>query len=336
MTPSELERELAAGAWRPLYLFHGQEPLLREKMLEKVGALVVSGMEDFNRQTFLADESSPADVLDVASTMPFMQRPRVVILRGVDAYTADELSLFLKYLDSPNEDAILVLVADKVDWRLKLFKAIKDKDMVVSFDPPRGRGLVTWVQDAMGRRGPEMTRTAAEALIEQVGTDPAELDREVEKISLYVMGESKVDVDAVRAAARLGHTANVFKLGDAVGRQNVDEAMAAIDDLLATDHHLPVLIMLIRHFRILLKAKVFMAEDRPRNEAPKALGVPPFTVSNYMEQARELSLDEIKKGLARLQQANLTLVTTQTPERLVMDSLVLELSQLKMRRRTGP
>ena len=334
MTPSELDRELAKGEWRPLYLFHGQEPLLREQMLEKMGDLVASGMEDFNRQTFLADESSPAEVLDVASTMPFMQPPRVVILRGVDSYTADELSLFLKYLDSPNEDAILVLVADKVDWRLKLFKAIKDKGLVVSFDPPKGRGLVTWVQEAMRRRGTEMTRAGAEALIEQVGTDPAELDREVEKISLYVMGEPRVDVDAVRAAARLGHTANVFKLGDAVGRQNVDEAMAAIDDLLATDHHLPVLIMLIRHFRILLKAKIFMDENRPRNEAPKALGVPPFTVGNYMDQARELSLGEIKKGLARLQQANLTLVTTQTPERLVMDSLILELSQLKMRRRT--
>jgi DNA polymerase-3 subunit delta len=268
--------------------------------------------------------------------MPFMQPPRVVILRGVDSYSADELSLFLKYLDSPNEDAILVLVADKVDWRLKFFKALKDKGMVVSFDPPRGKGLVTWVQDAMKRRGPDMTRPAAEALIEQVGTDPAELDREVEKISLYAMGQSRVDVDAVREAARLGHTANVFKLGDAVGRQNVDEAMAAIDDLLATDHHLPVLIMLIRHFRILLKAKIFMDAKRPKNEAPKALGVPPFTIGNYMDQARELSLEEIKKGLVRLQQANLTLVTTQTPERLVMDSLILELSQLKMRRRTGP
>jgi DNA polymerase III delta subunit len=52
MTPSDLDRELSTGKWQPLYLFHGQEPLLREQMLEKVSDLVMSGMEDFNRQIF--------------------------------------------------------------------------------------------------------------------------------------------------------------------------------------------------------------------------------------------------------------------------------------------
>ena len=336
MDISGLEKDLAAGRPQPIYLLHGQEAFLKDQILDRLTSLVPEGMRDFNLQVLLADDTSPASALEQAQTMPFMSPPRVIILKGIERYSADELSLFHKYLEQPNETTCLVLVTEKPDFRLKFYKMIRDKGWDISLQVPRGRGLVAWVKQAMARRGQEMTDDAAQDLIERLGTDLMELDGELEKISLYALDLPRVTRKEIRAAGRLGPTANVFMLGDAVGSQRPDEALMALKDLLLVDHHLPILYMLIRHFRLLLKAGILQMEGAGQAEAAKALSLPPFVARKYMDQARTLDLGRIKKGLARLLEANLTLISNPAPPRLVMERLVLDLASLKPRRRLEP
>lgn len=332
MRPADLDQDLSSGALKPLYLFHGQDVLLRDRYLARMADAVSEGMRDFNLQTMLADETPPQQVIDAAKTMPFMVRPRVVILRGVDRYSADDLHPFLAYLADPNEDACLVLSADKIDMRLKFFKAVTQTGCDVAFEAPKGRGLSAWVKSAAAVRGKQMSDEAAQTLIAQVGDDLMELDVEIEKLGLYVWPQTRIGVDEVKAVARLGHKANVFKLGDAVGRQEPGAALAELSDLLLTEHHLPILAMLVRHFRLLFKARLALARRASQAEAAKALGVPPFVAGQYLDQARNLAGADIKKGLARLLEANLTLISSRAPARAVMERLVLDLSRLK---RTG-
>ena len=336
MDIADLEKDLAGGMPRPIYLLHGQETFLKDQILTRLTNLVPEGMRDFNLQIMLADDTSPALALEQAQTMPFMSPPRVIVLKGIDRYSAEELVMFHKYLDQPNETTCLVLVVDKPDFRLKFYKTIRDRGWDVSLQAPRGRGLLAWVKQAMARRGQEMTEGAAQELIERIGTDLMELDGELEKISLYALDLPKVTGEEVRAAGRLSPTANVFMLGDAVGEQRPDEALMALKDLLLVDHHLPVLYMLIRHFRLLLKAGILQLEGVGQSEAVKSLGLPPFVARKYIDQARTLALGQIKKGLACLLEANLTLISNPAPPRLVMERLVLDLASLRPRRRLAP
>jgi DNA polymerase-3 subunit delta len=336
MDIADLEKDLAGGKPQPIYLLHGQETFLKDQILARLTGLVPEGMRDFNLQIILADDTSPASALEQAQTMPFMSPPRVIVLKGIDRYSAEELSLFHKYLEQPNETTCLVLVAEKPDFRLKFYKMIRDKGWDISLQAPRGRGLVVWVKQAMSRRGQEMTDDAAQELIGRIGTDLMELDGELEKIFLYALDQPRVTDKEVRTVGRLGPTANVFMLGDAVGEQRPDEALMALKDLLLVDHHLPVLYMLIRHFRLLLKAGILQGEGLGQAEAAKSLGLPPFVARKYMDQARTLSLGQIKKGLACLLEANLTLISNPAPPRLVMERLVLDLASLRPRRRPEP
>lgn len=334
MDPQGLERDLSAGTLRPVYLFHGRETLLRERYLNKIAASVPEGFEDFNLHRLSAGESSPGEVLAQARTMPFMGRS-VIIVRGVEQYPAEALSPFLDYLDSPNEAACLVLVADKPDFRQKFYKAFRDRGLDVVFEAPRGRGLIPWVKEAMSGRGHQLDEEGARRLIDQVGTDLMELDQELEKVSLYALGQERVGVQEVKAAARLGPTASVFELGDAIGEQDRGRALSALKDLLQTGHHLPVLAMVVRHFRLLLKARLLLDRRRPRAEAAKVLGLSPFIAGKYLDQASGLGLAEIKKGLARLLAADLALKSSPLQERLVMERLVLDLASLRPVRRPG-
>ena len=261
--------------------------------------------------------------------MPFMGPPRVIILRGVDRYNADDLNILSGYLEDPNTDTCLVMVAEKPDMRMKFFKRIKEKKLEVSFQVPKGRGLTVWVKESMSRRGAKMTDEAARLLVERIGQDLMELDGELEKIYLYALDRKTIGPDDVRFVSRLGQTANIFELGDAVGEQKPGKAVAALQELLVNSHHLPVLVMLIRHFRLLLKAKILQTGQNKDIEPAKALGLPPFAARKYMEQARKLGLNDIKKGLARLMETNLALMSSTAPAHILMDRLVLDLATIR-------
>ncbi|MEW6265510.1 MAG: DNA polymerase III subunit delta [Thermodesulfobacteriota bacterium] len=335
MVPADFERDLAARSFKPLYLFHGQEAMTRERLLEKLAAAVPSELRDFNYQSFLADETPAGQVLANARTLPFFGPPRVIVVRGLDHYPVEQLALFQDYLRSPNEETCLVLVVEKPDFRLSFFKSVREAGLEVAFNPPRGLELAAWVKRSMTDRGLKMTEAAAKAIIDQVGSDVMALDRELEKVYLYALDKKEVSVEDVLTAARLGLTANVFKLGDAVGRQSPGPALAALKELLLTEHHLPILVMLIRHFRLLLKARLVVDRRGGPDEAARYLGLQTFVARNYLEQAKRLVLADIKKGLIRLQEANLALVTSSVSERLVMEKLVLDLSTLRPESRTG-
>ena len=338
MTPAELQSEFREKRFKPILLLHGQEPLERDRLLGLAADLVDEGMRDFNFQSLSADEDSPGEVLGLARTMPFGPPPRVVIVRGADRYSADDLALFTAYLDDPNESSCLLLCGDKPDFRLKFFKTMKERGLAVGFEPPKGRGLTAWVKEAMVRRGSALSEEAARELVDRIGPDLMELDQEVEKVYLYALGRDRIGPEDVRIASRLGHLATVFQLGDATAEQRTGQALADLNDLMMSEPAMKVLAMLVRHFRLLLKATLALEERLNQGEAAKALGVPPFVARKYLDQARDLTRAEIKKGLVRLMEANLTLMSSPAPDRLVMEGLVLDLSSLKgpgVRRRSG-
>ena len=335
MTPAELEAAFEAGQWKPVHLFHGPDRPRLEKFLKKAAKLVKEGFEDFNLQHLQAEDTPPGELLEQARTMPFIQGPRVIILKGLDAYSAEEQSLILDYLEDPNLDACLILVADKPNFNLKFYRKLRKMNLETAFEAPKGRELAAWIVDAAKNRGMEINQRAAQTLIDQLGADLSELEGEVEKLCLYALDRKRIVEEDVIAAARVGPTSNVFILGDAVGEQNPAKALASLKDLMSSQPALPVLIMLIRHLRLLLKAKAL--DDRaPLPDRARALGLPPFIAQKYLEQARGLTLEEIRKGLALLQEANLTLFRSSAPERLIMDKLVLDLTSLRRSRRPRP
>ncbi|MBF0528523.1 MAG: DNA polymerase III subunit delta [Deltaproteobacteria bacterium] len=328
MTPADVQKDLASGILKPVYLIHGEEGLLKERLLESLAASVPKDVRDFNLHRFLAEETPVGKVLENAQTMPFLSDRRVIIIRGVDRYSADQLEIIQKYLTDPNQTTCLVLEADKPDFRLKFFKSLRDQKREITCQALKGAAVTSWVQENMAGRGLNISSEAARLLVEMIGTDLTELEGELEKIYLYAMDQPRVGTEEVKIVARLSPTATVFAMGDAVGRQQPDKALAALNDLLLTEHHLPIMIMLIRHFRLLLKARVCLDQRLEEGDTAKYLGVPPFAAKNYLNQARNLSFSNVKHGLARLLAANLTLVTSPAAPRLVLEQLVLDLTTL--------
>ncbi|MBW2623142.1 MAG: hypothetical protein JRD68_09575, partial [Deltaproteobacteria bacterium] len=127
MDLSDLKKDFDTRALKPVYLFHGEEVFLKERYLAKLVDLVDESVADFNLESVTAEDTSPADVLGKARSMPFLNPPRIVIVRGADRYSADEMALFKDYVSDPNPSSCLVLIADKPDFRLAVFKTMRQQ-----------------------------------------------------------------------------------------------------------------------------------------------------------------------------------------------------------------
>ncbi len=332
MDLNDLKKDIETAALKPVYLFHGQEIFLKERYLSKLAALVNESVADFNLETVSADETSSADVLEKVRTMPFLAPPRIVIVRGADRYTAEDLSLIRDYLSDPNQSSCLVLMAEKPDFRLSIFKILRQKNLGVSFDPPKGRGLASWVVESADQRGYKLDQAAARTLIDLVGTDLSSLDHELEKVCLYSGDNTEVGIEEVKAAARLSRTASIFDLGDAVGERDGARALAALKDLYLEEPYLKILAMIVRHFHLLLKVRLLLDDGARQGDVQRALKLPPFVVGKYLSQVNGLDARALEKAIARLLLADQTLKSSSAPDRLVLESMVLDLTSLRPNR----
>ena len=84
--------------------------------------------------------------------------------------------------------------------------------------------------------------------------------------------------------------------------------------------------MVTRHFQLLLKAKGLMDKSLPRDKIAAELGVAPFFLPGYLEQAQHRSAAWLWAGLGALKEADWRLKSQgRRQEHLVLELLVAKL-----------
>ncbi|UQZ87959.1 DNA polymerase III subunit delta [Deltaproteobacteria bacterium Smac51] len=330
MTPEDFISEIAGASRRPFYLISGGEPSAQSRCLAAAEAAVDPGFRDFNYQVLDLDSGQASRLVGEASTMPFFVSPRMLVLKN-PPFSADDWNALLDYLDNPNNESTIVLIVDKPDSRLKFFKKIKAGGAEVDCRPPKGAALVKWLTTEFSRRGVTVSGLAASMIIERAGNDLPTLLGEAEKLSLYLGEGGRLTPDLVKEMVSLSPNANVFELGEALGRQDLKSGLATLLELLATEHHLPVLAMMVRHFRLILQVKTLQTlhgTSRLSADQAQGLGLHPFVLEKTQGQAERWPWKAVAEALEAVEEAHRTLVTSATPPQFLMENLALKLGTL--------
>lgn len=222
----KLIARLAAGNVVPAVLLEGDDAYLRESlrsvMIEK---LVPESARDWGVLRFSLRETDLEEILGRAQTLPLLA-PRQVILvsdletlqgRAGTGESGEEekegspgetprqkaMEQLAEYLDDPAPFTTLVFEAAQLDQRMKLYKLLSEKALVVAMKLEEGTSQATLV--AMARRmardlGVEIEPAAAEELVDLVDGQLVRVRAEMEKLAAYA-GERKriteADVDAL-------------------------------------------------------------------------------------------------------------------------------------------
>lgn len=329
MTPAAFIKEIKSLGRKPLYVLSGGEPSATARCLKAAEEAVDPGFKDFNHQTLNLEAGQAARLISEAGTMAFFAPPRVLAAKN-PPFNADDFNRLADYLDDPNQSSSIVLVLDKTDSRLKFFKKVKAADCEVDCSPPKGAALTKWLAGELSARGVKADDRACALIIERSGNDLNTLLGEAEKLSLYLGQGGSLSPDLIRRLVSISPNADIFQLGEALGRHDLKTAMRTLLELLTTEHHLPVLAMMVRHFRLMLLIKTRQAElgvkALDQSEA-SALGMHPFVLKKTQGQAAEWSWRKLSAALSSLEDAHRALVTTPTPPSMVLENLVVKLAR---------
>ncbi len=282
-----LTAHIQRGEFSPLYLMHGSENVSKEESLKAlVDAAVDPALRAFNLDVFRGEDMDVADAVSRATAFPMMAVRRVVVVKRVERLRDTDARNLLPLIDNPVESTVLILTADKLDGRKKFTVALRKNAITVEFKPPYESELPDWIRRRAAALKKRIEPDAAHLLHLGVGPNPGELVSELEKLAIYTNGRDTITRDDVIQVAGASRNATVFELTDAVGKRRAGDALAVLHHLLERgDNPVAVVAMLVRHIGILRKARWFRNQGLPRSELAGKLKVPPFFLSNYLEQA---------------------------------------------------
>ncbi len=330
MTPEELTRKISKGETESFYFLYGPETIYH---LEAIRALtnkwINQDNRDFNLETFDARTSSVNHWLGSARTLSFLGGTKLVIVRNLhEAIPQDEdAEALIDYSKSPLDEVCLVITADKVDRKRKIYKTLTMLKGAVACEAPKENTLVPWIRDRASAKGYSMAADAARALVDRVGARPGVLAQELDKTLIYAGKNKTVSEQDVQEVVGETKLETVFSLTDALKNKNPHKALQLLQNQL--DHGeepIKILGTIAWQFRVIWEVKHYQQKNMPSGQIAKAIGINPFVVEKAIPHTRKFSTRQLRYSYSQLAQADRSLKSTSQDPVAVMQTLILRLT----------
>ncbi len=319
---------IEAGNVQRVYVLYGANTQQIEEALRGLKAAVVGEEDAFAAyQVFRGDEAKGVEIVNAARTVPMLADEQLIVVRRADALAASEQAVLLPYFESPTPSTCLVLIATKLDKRLKLWSRANKLGYVFEAAAAQERDLSAFISNRARARGLKMSPAVAHLIGETTGTDPTTIEDALERLGLFVGEGGAIENSDVEAVVSSSRVHSIFELTDALGRRDVSAALSTLTNMLANrEAPLRILATLATHMRRLLHASELggAALGNP-NQLASELGLPSFLARKVADQTRQFSRGELRAAMRRLAATDLELKGSKRPDELILEEMVLAL-----------
>jgi DNA polymerase-3 subunit delta len=162
----------------------------------------------------------------------------------------------------------LVITAEVVDRRKKLFKTVSEKGVVLNFQQAKGRAgqksrLFEETKEFLRQRGVDIEPRALNTLATKTGADLRTTMAELEKLIAYGEGKPSITERDVEEAVEKSGEASLFVVTASLVEKNLSGAVSAVRELLGQGiHPLAIVAMVVREYRLLLHAKALVMSGK--------------------------------------------------------------------------
>lgn len=313
MLNDKFEGELGRKLPKPLYFLSSKESYFLDEALSRSVVSVISAQEkDFNFDVFNSS-SSPMEIMDAASTLPFMAARRLVILKDFHQLSAAQVKALTPYFMKPCETTCMIILSQKdpkasieAKWSVFTFR-IRESDISL------------WLKKKAQAEGVKFSGSAIDHLIELVGPDIGQLASEMEKFKQS--GLKTIGVDDIVSSTGISREYTSFNLIDALIAGNKTEAFRILRRLNEGKSFdaTGILGPLNWHYR-----QFYSLWENKGKRPPKMNSTTYRTLMRYVPT---LTQDEFYNIFKVLHEADLGIKTSGRPE-LVLDILLIKLLQI--------
>ena len=322
MSMSQKRREL-------VYVIAGQESSLVDAECDKLlGELIEPEQRAVGLLNADPAEVSASRVLEELRTVPFLTDKRVVLVKSADKFVCENRELLEKYFDKPCSTGILVLTVSSWPGNTKLAKKLPGVGKLLNVTQPKPwqlpQRLTRYTSDAHAKN---LTKEAAEFLIELTGDELGKLYGEIDKLALFSDGEKEITASHVESLIGHNRLYNAFAVIDACLAGDVAKAVNRLRNMFAEDKSAEYTAVgaFAFHFRRMFNAKVLLEEGVRPAEIAKRLRIW-SNKDGFFLQLRKLSLKQLGENLQQLAGLDYGIKTGRAKAQVAIEQLVLSLT----------
>ena len=277
---------------------------------------------------------------------------------GVPVFQDDAEVLNHAILTGYPETNHLVLTADIVDKRRKLYKTIKKVGVVVDCSVPKGdrkaekqkqqEALRGHMKKVLGEAGKTMAPGGFEALYGKVGGNIRSFSSELDKVVTFVGEQDEISASDVETISERTRQDPIYEMSNAVAERDIPKALFFLDSLLKNNvHPLQVLAVAANQIRKLILAKDVihvMSESGWKNDLsykdferivlPKlekrepdllTVNIHPYAIYMTFRQSNNYTMTELTMALEQLLDADIRLKTSGQGAKVVLENAILRI-----------
>lgn len=274
------------------------------------------------------------------------------------ASATDPGELLLKALDAGIPKAnVLILLSEEIDKRKKLFKLLKEQQVIIDLGVETGAGaraqkaqkavLQDLLRQTLAEDGKTMAPGLADLLFERVGFHPVALVMEIRKVMLYTGERRQISRDDLDTVVGRTRQEALFELTGAITRRDLEQALAIAERLRGNGIHPLAVVATLRNFvrgLLLCRAlgeqpdlhfqpnmapaafqQVCLPRLKERGQWQKELSGHPFALYMQFKTAAACSLPLLTGWMTLLLAAELRLKGSPIAEGLVLQHLILSM-----------
>lgn len=329
----ELDRSLASGRLQSLYLLVGCESYLRDSAACSVSDVALSGslLREFNESAFSLLSDSAMAAIAAAEQLPMMSERRVVRIKDFAKLRETDEEIIIRYLDRPLDSTVLVFVADDLDKRKKLTKALLATCAVVEFLAVKDAEAKAWARTRLKELKTTADDRVLSEVIRLVGTNLQTLRSELDKLAAAAIETRQITMELVDQLIARSRELSNFDLGDQLIAGDRRRALETLHRLLEDDVAPVMLLGLIAgNYHRLALAKELLKRGA-RDEVYRLIYGPPAKRDAFMNTLQRSEATKIARGIQLIAAADLAIKSSlggggPKGARLQLEVLVCELA----------
>lgn len=289
-----------------VYFFYGEEDFNIEAEINKLKNALDKNFLEMSYKVY--DNPKFPDLISVLRTQPMMFGKMLVVINCLDYFSKSfedkEIKQISEALEGNNENLDIVFAAvlpredgKKLDSRKKLFKLLskynaKEFQTIPTYKTAE---LESWIKKQAQSKKLKITQDAITALINQIGNNLRQIDKELEKLQIVAYPDNMVSVEMVKENCLSNE--DLFAFSDFLMEGEKDLALVEFRKLLSKKHFLEILSPLQTMLRqwIILKGS---ASEMSSFELAKVVGWHEYRVKLTLQKLKKANL----KDLVRLKQ----------------------------------
>ncbi len=339
---ARLKAELKAGNLARVYFLYGEEDFLVKTYMEKITALAVP--EDAREMNVVKFSGNPApdELSDVAESFPFFSEKKCVIIKDLvpEDMDNDTHKAYLKILSDIPDTTVLIIAelnvaleTEKPKAKLKkLMDAAEKTGFVCEMRYLPLNKAASMAAKKAAKAGCPLSYDNAAYLAGLCGRSLTLLSNETEKLCAYKNGSeiTRADIDLLIPKPA---DASIYALSDELCAGRTGNAFRILDDLFVRQIE-PIIILgtLSSYFTDLYRAKTAIASKKTAADVISDFKYAPnrsFVVKRAFDSARRLSEQYIGGCVRILYSTNLSLNSSKTNKRTLIERALTEISALK-------